>query len=202
MVGMTSNEIAPQPRIAAFVSDVFSPPTLMLPIAMVAARWAGGGSAWAYAALYLSLSVVAPMADLAYRFRRGDISDIHLPYRSERMRPFVINTAGTATSLLLLHAFGAPAILVAVAAGGLLQSTVLMAMTAYWQVSVHAAASASLATFVTLAHGLGVSAVMAGAVFVAVGWSRVRLNRHTGAQVAVGAIVGALAIAAALAGVR
>ena len=100
---------------------------------------------------------------------------------------------GAAVTLLVFWRVEAPAILIAVAAGGLLQTVGLMAVTTVWQISVHGAAAAALATLVGL--GLGTApGVLAAVMLGLVGWARIRLDRHTPAQVVAGAFVGLAAV--------
>ena len=175
------------------LSDAYSPPVVAFPINVLAAWLAGGGVAWWLAGLHFVLGALMPLLDIVWSLYTGRIADIHLPNRKDRIRPFVISVIGAAVTLLVFWRVEAPAILIAVAAGGLLQNVGLMAVTTVWQISVHGAAAAALATLVGL--GLGTApGVLAVVMLGLVGWARIRLDRHTPAQVVAGAFVGLAAV--------
>ncbi len=176
-----------------FISDVYSPPVVALPIDALAAWLAGGGKAWWLAGLHYVLGALVPLLYILWLYRRGRIDDLHLPNRRDRIGPFVLSVAGALASIMVFLNVGAPTILIAIAAGGLLQNSVLMAITTTWQISVHAAAAAALATLVGLGFGAPLGALF-GTLLVLVGWARVRLGRHSTLQVVAGAIVGVGAV--------
>lgn len=183
-----------------FISDLYSPPVVALPINGLAAWLAGGGRSWWFALLHYALGALVPLAYIVWLHRTGRIDDLHLPNRRDRIGPFVVSVLGAVVAIAAFLWAGAPAILVAIAAGGLLQNSTLMAITTTWQISVHTAAAAALATLAGMGLGPSQGLVLA-LLLVAVGWARVRLGRHTAIQVVGGALVGALAVLAVTRGV-
>lgn len=178
-----------------FISDVYSPPVVALPIDALAAWLAGGGRAWSLASLHYVLGALLPLLYIVWLYRTGKINDLHLPNRRDRIRPFILSVVGALVSIAVFWQAGAPAILIAIAAGGLLQNSTLMAITTAWQISVHTAAAAALATLVWLGIGTPLGALFA-VLLILVGWARVRLGRHTLSQVIAGALVGTGAVLA------
>jgi membrane-associated phospholipid phosphatase len=177
-------------RVARFVSDVFSPPMLALPIMVMGAWKSGVPGAWHFLVLYAAIAILIPMVDLIWQLRTGRITDIHMPNRDERTRSFVLSiTCGAVALVLLVHLAGPP-LIVAMALATLLQGVVLFALTLRWQVSIHSAAAASFAAITLLFFGAEAALVVL--IIPLVGWARLRLDRHTPTQVVVGALIGAV----------
>jgi len=193
VVGSAAAQVAaPAPnlsfRLARFVSDILSPPILTLPVLVMAAMAADAPDAWRHVALYALVAVLVPVVDLAWQLHSGRITDIHLPERSERIRSFAVGTIAGSVGLVLLVAVAASPIVVAFAVMALAQAVVLFAITLRWQVSVHGAAAASLAVVGTFLYGSAAAPLWLLVPLVT--WSRLRLNRHTPAQMVVGVGVG------------
>lgn len=199
--------VAPRPtgpgaRVARGVSDVLSPPLLtavLVALATILADRRGEAGAWRWALVEIALGVLLPLAHLAWMVHRGLVADIHLPHRAERVRPFLLTGAGTAAALALGALLGAPAIMVRVFAAILAQTALLLAVTLRWQISVHSASAAALAMLVARLTEAPLPTAAFIAMAAVVGWARVRLARHTPAQVAAGLALGAAVMAVALA---
>jgi len=183
-------------RLARLVSNVLSPPVVALPVLVIGVRLSGVPGAWRFGALYAVLAIVVPMVDLLYLLRTGRVGDFHLSLRGERTRPFVVSIACTGLAAVALAALGAPPLLVALGVATFGQAVVLFAITLRWQVSVHSAAVAGLAALSVMAYGA--PGALAAPLVALVGWARLRLDRHTPAQVLVGVAIGAVAVVAAL----
>jgi hypothetical protein len=175
-------------RLARLISNVFSPPGLAIPLMVLAARESGDPSAWRDMAIYAAIAVLLPMADLVWRLHAGHIDDIHLPNRSDRRRAFLGGILCTSLALAVLVHLQAASLIVGVASVTLLQAVVLFLITLCWQVSVHSAAAASLVGLSAIL--LGPRALLVVPVLPAVSWARLHLDRHTPAQVVVGAAIG------------
>lgn len=175
--------------LARALANVLSPPVVTLGVLLLVASQTGAATAWRWAATFVVLGIVPPVFYVAWLVRRGHVTDIHLPLREERTRPFVATLASSGTALVVMAALGAPPLLVVVAAAGWLQVALLFAITLRWKISTHCAAAAALAA---LAVGLrGTPAVPLVAIVPVVAWSRLRLQRHDRAQVVAGGVLGA-----------
>lgn len=181
----------PGEQVARAISNLLSPPALAVPVMLLAAAKAGDPAAWRHVALYACIAVLPPLSDLIWRRRTGHIDDIHLPDRRDRRRAFVGGILCSSLALSVLVALGAAPLVVAMATATLVQAVVLFLITLRWQVSVHSASAASLVTLALIL--LGREAALVVPVLPLVAWSRLRLARHTPAQVLVGAAVGASA---------
>lgn len=186
-------------RLARGISNVLSPPVLVAPLLLIGVWLSGTPDAWRFAALYFLVAVVIPFVDLLWLLQRGRVSDMHLAERQDRRRPFLVTIACTTVALALLVWLGAPPVFVALVTAGLLQAVLLFLITLVWQVSVHTAAVAALATLSVLIAGQ--QAFGMTLLVPVVGWARLRLRRHTLAQVIAGAIVGSGALLVTMRGI-
>ncbi|MBI1281727.1 MAG: hypothetical protein GC179_26615 [Anaerolineaceae bacterium] len=180
-------------RWARIVSNLFSPPmvwsVLVFIIAFHFAENRLQGLMWALT--YGILVCVMPILFIAWRVRGGKISDLHMKERQERFLPFAVSIVCAILAWEVLRLMNAPSILPLIAAITLVELAVMLVITFAWQISMHAM-SISVALVAT-----GIVFGAAPALFVSpllpiVGAARLRLQRHTLAQVIAGAIVGAI----------
>jgi membrane-associated phospholipid phosphatase len=179
---------------ARAVSNVFSPPILAVMIALIGASFVAEPGVWRYVAIFALLGVLVPLLDVVWLLRVGRIGDFHLSQRHERTRPFVVSTAATFLVTGVLVLLSAPPLLVALAAAALVQTLVLFAITLRWQVSIHSATAGAFATISALVWGVRPPGLAGLMILPLVGWARVNLQRHTPAQVIVGAAIGAAVV--------
>ena len=126
--------------------------------------------------------------------KTGRISDFHLPERRDRVGPFAVASAAAAGGVGLLVYLGAPAAFLAPLVAALAQTLLLFLITLAWQISIHTATSAGLATFAVLA--IGGAAILLSLLVPLVIWARLHLKRHTVAQTLAGAGLGCAAFSA------
>jgi membrane-associated phospholipid phosphatase len=174
--------------VAQAISHVASPPVLTVAAAFVAARTDGQPSAYLAAGAFSLLAVVVPMAALFEQWRRGEVSDIEITHRSQRLWPMLLTTTCAGIAAVALQVAGAPPAVAGLASILGVQCLVLLAVTTSWKISVHCASAASVGSLLAL---LGAGAPTALALVVAVTWSRLQLRRHTPAQCVAGASLGA-----------
>jgi hypothetical protein len=174
--------------VARTVSNVFSPPVVAVPVLVTAVWVSNVPGTWRFALLYVLVAMLVPLAHLLWSVYTGRVSDFHLENRRERTEPFLVSLACSTVVLLLLVPLGAPPIFIVFVRAVLLQALILFAITMVWQVSVHTAATAAMATTLVLAVGPDMGATLL--LIPVVGWARLRLRRHTLAQVATGALIG------------
>lgn len=187
-------------RVARVISDLFSPPVLAIAMAALGAVLADEPGVWRFMLIFAGIGVLAPVLDVLWLLRTGRIADFHLTQRHERIRPFAVSTLATAFATWLLWFADAPRLMMLLGVAALAQTILLFALTLTWKVSVHAAATGALAALAVLGWGLAPAAIVPVGLIPLVGWARVRLRRHTWAQVAVGGTIGALTMVAAMRG--
>jgi membrane-associated phospholipid phosphatase len=123
--------------------------------------------------------------------KRGTISDMHMKLRQERFLPFMITLVCTGLGWVVLRLIGAPPVLPLVTAFTLVQLAVMTGITLVWQISMHAMCITGAVVATGVLFGPA-PALIAFPLIPIVGAARLKLQRHTPAQVIVGVLVGAL----------
>lgn len=184
-------------RWARFISNVISPPmvwaVMMFVIAVHTAEMQMDSPLWGlvWGLTYGLLVCLLPILYIAWEVRRGKISDIHMKERHERMRPFLVSMGCAALAWVLLRLMGTPAILWLVAGVTLLQLTAMAVITLVWQISMHVMSIMVAVVAMGVVFG-PTSALVVFPLVPIVGVARLKLQRHTLAQVVAGAAIGAL----------
>lgn len=132
----------------------------------------GAGAAWGgFAALFVA---GIPMGYIAKGVKAGKWSDHHVNDRAKRAVPLLIALSSVAVCAALLAAVNAPQELLALVLAMLAGLVVVLAVTHWWKVSIHAAvASGLLGIFVIL---FGPWALLGLPLLAAVAWSRTVLD--------------------------
>lgn len=180
-------------RWARFISNVISPPmvwaVMVFIIAVHTAKTRTDALVWG---LTYSIPVcLLPILYIAWEVRRGHISDIHMKERQERIRPFLVSIICTALAWVTLRLMGTPDILPLVAGVTLLQLIAMAVITLVWQISMHAMSIMVAVVATGVVFGAGPALAVFPLVPI-VGAARLKLQRHTLAQVVAGAAIGAL----------
>jgi len=199
MATETSQEFALAPTrrkspdtIARVVSNVAAPPVLAVVGAVLLTLSSTTTGAWRWAVLLAVTTVLLPSVYVGWMVWRGQISDIHVPNREERLKPYLVTAAAAAAGWAICFMWPAPADFRMLAAANCLQAILFMLITLRWKISLHSAAAGSLTV-------LGVAAFSMSGLYLAltvplIAWARVRLQRHTLMQTVVGAALGALIV--------
>jgi hypothetical protein len=178
---------------ARLVSDVLSPPvvwaTLAIPIALRDASDQGVALAWAF--VYILLVCLLPIVYIALMVKRGKITDIHMKVRGQRVRPFLISILCAAIAWALFYLMDAPSLMPIFALFSLIQLLVMLVITLIWQISIHAISISGATVALGVLFGT-FPALVSAPLVVLVGAARIKLHRHTLAQVVVGTGVGVI----------
>lgn len=157
---------------------------------LLALSHAADATAWQWAVSHLMLAIVLPTAYVIALRLRGRVTDIQLPERAQRLRPYLFAIVCMACSAALMHLGRAPRPLQSVALAGSAQFALMLLITLRWKISAH---SASVGSLFAIAHGLlGTFALPLGMLIPLVGWSRVYLRRHDVLQVVAGGLLGVI----------
>lgn len=183
-------------RVAAAVTDLLSPAhlvvALLLLVGVASSPSPLAGLAWGL--LAATFAGLLPYMFIALGVRRGRYSGRHIPHREQRVVPLLVAVGCVVSGGALLGALGAPRQLFALLVAMLVGLVVTLSITSFWKISIHAAVAGGAASIAVVV--LGPPALLAGSGAVAaVGWSRVHLGDHTRAQVAAGAVLGAVVAA-------
>jgi membrane-associated phospholipid phosphatase len=177
-------------RFARYVSNILAPATVSVPLILLVAfyRASSAASALAYAALTLFFLSAGPFAYILLGVRLGKLSDIDVSKRSERLGPFIFGLISICLGWFALMLTHGPAPLVAVLVITAISGLIMMLITLWWKISLHASSLAGAVTILTVLYGA--VALPAFTLLVLVSWSRVVLRRHTLAQVVAGSLAG------------
>lgn len=175
-------------RIAGWVSNATHPPIVGIFSVIIAALVSAKIAAWLWGVGYLALAVLLPTLYVAWLVRRGEITDMQLPNRRQRLKPYLFAIACMGAAALALQWAQAPRLLQQIALINVMQSAALLLATLRWKISAHCASMGALAVLTWMLFGIG-SLPFCAAV-PAVAWSRVRLKRHDVLQVLAGAMLG------------
>jgi membrane-associated phospholipid phosphatase len=186
-------EAAAQSRADSFahaVSAVLSPPALAAFMIVIAAAATRSTAAWPWAGAALTLGILAPIGYLLWLYERGLVSDLDVQRRAERPRPLAFTLTALAFSATALWLGSAPALLRGLSVAHLTQTTLVLAITLRWKISMHGAAIAACAALLLYLAGPQAAPALVAVPLVA--WSRIRLRRHTPGQTVAGAALGGL----------
>jgi membrane-associated phospholipid phosphatase len=180
--------------IARWVSNVLCPPVVasFLVFGFVAFIAPDPRALWRWLVLSLPLISLPPLAYVVWLVRRGELVDIHMPHRESRIKPLSVIMTWLLICILLLHNWGAPPALDFLLVAVLFQVGVLSLVTLFWQISFHSATISAAAATAVAVGGTTVWPITITLLVPLVGWSRVRLRRHTFRQVTAGCVIGTL----------
>lgn len=185
-------------RVAFWCSQIASPPILGVVAVLLTASVLATPKAWLWAFGYLLIAVGLPSAYIVWLVHRGDVADVHVPVRAERIRPLICAVSLALLAWLVLYRVSAPRLLQCLAGVNSLQATLFLAITLRWKVSLHCATAANLAVL-ALVLVSGAAATPFVMLVPVVAWSRIHLQRHTFAQAAGGALLGTTTVLVGLA---
>jgi hypothetical protein len=173
------------------ISDAFSPPViwgvLAIPIAFREARSSEQALLWALT--YIVMVCILPAVYIGWMVWRGHISDIHMPVRRERIRPFIVSLVGTGLAWGILRLMGAPPLLPIFALVSLALLLSMLLVTLVWQISMHSMSITCAVVATGALYGV-VPALLLSPLIPVVGAARIKLRRHTLAEVIAGGMLG------------
>lgn len=177
-------------RCARFVSNMLAPSTISLPLVVLVSLYHSISvtSALLYACLTLFFLTLGPMIYVIIGVRKGWLSDVDVSRRAERTGPFLFGLASVALGLFFLRYTDAPKNLQTLLLITAISGAIMMIITLWWKISIHASSMAGAATMLTALYGAVMLPIFV--LLVLVSWSRVVLRRHTLAQVIAGSLMG------------
>ncbi len=175
-------------RSAQLVSHVANPPVVTAICVLAAAGGDGRPVALVSAGLFTLVGVVLPLVALVRQWRAGDITDLEVSRRHERLWPLLLTTTCVGSAAVLLLILGAPPAVAGLAAIIGVQSLALLAITGSWKISVHTCTVAAAGALCWHLTGRPEPGLVLVALMI---WSRVVLRRHSPWQCLGGAALGA-----------
>jgi membrane-associated phospholipid phosphatase len=177
-------------RIARHVSNILAPATTSLPFILLVAFYRAQDklSALIYACITLFFLSVGPLLYIIICVRLGKLSDIDVSRRSQRVGPFIFGIVSVMIGCLVLTLTNGPRILQTVMIITIFSGIIMMVITFWWKISMHASSLGGIATMLTVLYGAVMLPLFV--LLVLVSWSRVVLRRHTVPQVIAGSLAG------------
>ena len=174
-------------RLAKGISLIFNP-LILAPILLLVIGYLSGediGSIFFWPSLMIVVVIVPLISLILIRYMGNEYSDLDVSIRAQRHEAYSCAIICFLVLLFLLHWFDAPrSILIPLYAAGLAIGLSYFVNKYVTKISLHSLGMAG-ACFTTVPFS-----VIVGGVFVfftlAVGWSRIHLNRHTWSQVVLG----------------
>lgn len=164
----------------AFAISAVTSPYVIIPVltCWIVLRYS---SNWRESLLWIVITVLfttaVPFAYVGLGVTRGNLSDVHVPRREERIVPFIVAIISSFIGTVILHRLGAPREIVALGAVVVANGMVFAALSCVTKVSIHIAV-VTVGLFVTgilvspyVAFGfLGIPLVL---------WGRIHRHRHS-----------------------
>ncbi len=185
--------------IARHISNFLSPIAVSIPFTLLVAlyRTQNAPTALAYAGATLFFMSIGPMLYIFIGVHQGKFTDIDVSVRSQRSGPFLFSILSTLVGLFFLFYLHGPKNLQTVMFTVVASGIVLMLITFWWKISMHASTLAGAITMLTALYG---NIILPAYLLLAlVCWSRVVLRRHTLMQVIAGSLLSILLTILALA---
>jgi hypothetical protein len=173
------------------VTEVLSPAVIVVALPLAVAWQATGYDLVPTLGWGLLVAVfysVIPMVIMVRGARRGRWDGHWVRERERRMVPFLLCLVSTVAGLAIMLVGGAPQPVIALSWSMIATLLVVLAITRWWKVSVHATVAGGAIATIVLLYGPWYLLFVAGLVLVC--WSRVAVTDHTVAQVVVGALLG------------
>ncbi|MAU13811.1 MAG: hypothetical protein CL607_28600 [Anaerolineaceae bacterium] len=178
---------------ARIVSDIVSPPVVWAVVGLMVGMAYGAtvteGTLWGV--VFGVFICWIPLIFVALMVWRGRISDIHMQHRRERILPMVVTIISSLAALWLVATRDAPPVFYLLILIALVQITLMLAITLFWQISMHTmsitAAIIAMGTMFSMTAGLVLVPLI-----VLVAAARLNLKRHTPGQVLGGTVVGGI----------
>ena len=176
-------------KFAMCISRVLNPVFVLGVVIVLVSLEASGSSTWIVLCVLVALffSVFAPWGVVLYMRRRGEISELFIPERRDRLRPLFFFTASSWIGAGILYLIHSPSALYALMVCVAVLSTVALLITMQWKISLHAMGLWAACGVVVALYGSWWAVVPAGLV----SWARLVLQAHSVSQILVGSIVGA-----------
>jgi membrane-associated phospholipid phosphatase len=181
-----AEEIRPS-VLASGISNLVSPPVLTTVALIVTARLSAEPWALDLAVSYWLVAVLAPFLVLVFLVRRGVIGDLDIRRRDQRAIPLAVTAFCQALGFGLLTSAAASAELLRLAGALLFLTLVLLLVSRWWKISVHAGAAALVFSHHFLLEGAFLPLLLGLPLLI---WSRLRLRHHTLGQTLMGSSVG------------
>ena len=178
-------------RLAKLITNILNPFLLsfIIIILLTAESTDSMNEAIKWILISLALSVLPVFIAVIYMVRRKKLEGIFSNPRQQRNGIYILARALGVAGCGVMWACNAPELLSVTFTAGLISIVFFMVINRYWKISLHTAFMAGSVTIITIVYGaLGALTIL---LLPPVAWARIRLNQHSPAQVATGALLSA-----------
>ena len=175
-------------KFAMYISRVLNPVFVLGIVIVLVSLEASGSGTWIVLCVLSALffTVFAPWLVVLYMRRRGEISELFIPKRRDRLRPLFFFSASSWMGVGILYLIHPPPALYALMVCVAVQGTIALLITMLWKISLHAMGLWAACGVIIALYGSWWAVVPAGLV----SWARFVLQAHSISQILVGSIVG------------
>ena len=142
----------------------------------------------------IALSILPVYAVIIYLVLSKRIEGLSISVRKQRTKVYLLAGACTSVGCIIIRYFEAPPMLLATSVAGLSAVVVFMCINLRWKISVHTAFVAATVAILIILYGWMATVTVALVPLIA--GARIRLEHHSLAQVATGALLAALIVVA------
>ena len=174
-------------RVAHLVSIILSPVTISLPFIILVARSSHESNTLLSVVLTLFFLSFGPTIYILAGVRSGKFTDVDVSVRSQRTGPFLFSILSSLIGFFVLDSIHGSKNLGSVLLITVVSGIILMIITFWWKISMHASSLSGAITMLSIIYGKFM--LPAFLLVLLVSWSRVVLRRHTIAQVAAGSLI-------------
>jgi len=174
-------------RLARFISAAMNAPLIALLSFLPLILSQGISSPLPLIAITTLFGAVLPLSSTFYLVRKGIIPDIYASDRETRTEPFLWAMASYLMGVTALLYVEAPFVVTALMACYFVNAIVMLFITLYWKISIHAVGVTGPVT--ALVFQLGAKMLPFFLLMLPVAWARIELKAHDKKQIAAGAIL-------------
>jgi len=181
-------------RLAKLTSNILNPflVSLVIVVLLAAESTSRAFDALKWSLISLAFSILPVFVVIVYLVRHEKLEGISISVRRQRDKIYLLAGACAVVGCVVLSYLGAPPVMVASFVAGLSALIIFMCINLWWKISVHTAFISAFIIVLIVLYGL-VGAVTA-VLLPLIAWSRVELEHHSPAQVAVGALLAAVIV--------
>ncbi|QUV82555.1 hypothetical protein J8C01_04290 [Chloracidobacterium sp. D] len=183
--------------MSRILSDVFNPlvnAVVAFLVIIATDPNAQGASKVLAAVVSVVFAAALPLSALLVMKQRGLITNVNIDRREQRTRPFILGILCYAVGFFFLKLFHAPRLAQGLMFCYAVNTAVILAITRYWKISVHATGISG--PLMALYYQLGAVVLPYFSLIPLVCASRVVMRKHTVGQVVAGTALGLTATAA------
>jgi membrane-associated phospholipid phosphatase len=176
--------------LARLVSYLFTPPLLGLVGIILVGQAIGTPTGWRWSIFFILANSLPPLSYIFWKLHTAEITDFHIQLREQRMKPLIVTLISAIVAFVVMTLGRGPVVLRIFALAWVFQASFILGITNWWKISGHASGIMNLVIFLWIVYGSVIAPMFIAVPLV--GWARLRLRRHSLAQVLIGTLAGAI----------